>query len=110
MQIDFSQVLIGYDGEVIKTPQKPWEKDSPIIDMTLKIASVRALTSILQDERATGEEKFKRNELARLIHNSNDFAETTVEDAATIKRMIGAVFGPIVVGASWPKLDGKKED
>lgn len=107
MKIDFGAKLIGYDGEVVRTQERAWEKDSPLIDMTLGIASVRALTAGIQEERIQGEEKFKRGELARRIYNSSGDIDISVEDAAIIKKLIGAVFLPTVVEASWPILDGK---
>jgi len=110
MKMDFTQKLIGYDGLVINTPERPGDNNSPLIEMTLSVASVRALTALNPNApNPSGDEKFKCGELARKIYNSSaDGIDLPVEDLALIKKMIGIAFGPVVVEAAWPILDARE--
>jgi hypothetical protein len=71
----------------------------------LGVACVNALESQLpDDQREQGQEKFKRDELARKVFGQKSVA-LTVEQVASIKDRIGRAYGPVVVGAAWRILD-----
>lgn len=94
MKIDFSQKLKNLDGTV--------SDDAP----TLGLISVRALVETLEgDEKATGEDKFKRAVLAQKVHIAEE-VDLPIEEISEIKKRIGKAFGPAVVYAAWSALEG----
>lgn len=98
--IDFTQPLISIVGK----PMLQDPKD-PASAITLGDAAVLALETATEDDKgASGEDKFKRDQLARKIYGKKDVA-LTVEEIALIKTRIGKVETPAVVGAAWPLLD-----
>jgi hypothetical protein len=86
--------------------------DMPISDAdgkeaTLRKVSIEALAATYQDESTlSGEEKLKRFELAMKVKNTPTPIDLTVEEVATIKKLIGKAFGVIVVGQAWKMLEG----
>lgn len=97
-RINFTEVLQGLDGK----PLAGADKDKPL---TLGDVAVTALESPTEDDKAkTGEEKFKLDQLARKVYQ-NKSVTLTVEEIATIKERIGKIYGPLVVGATYPLLD-----
>lgn len=97
--IDFTKPLIGIDS-------KPIIKDKDGKEpMTLGDAAVIALETSADDDRTqSGEEKFKRDQLARKIYNQKDVV-LSIEEIALIKTRIGKILVPAVIGAAWPLLD-----
>lgn len=100
--INFNQTLKGFDGKVIQTGGDA-KSSRP---MTLGDAAIVALETPIEDDRKdTGDEKFKRDMLARKIYLDAPSVVLTVEETALIKERIGKIYGPIVVGATWPLID-----
>ena len=98
MKIDFSRILTNFDGKPILTP----EKGEPV---DLKTASMTALLGQYQDERnLSGEEKFKRYELAKKIHQSGEI-ELKSEEIALIKSLVAKAYAPLAVGKLWEMLE-----
>lgn len=98
--IDFTTALSTISGKPIL--QDP--KDSKSI-FTLGDAAVVALEGEIESDRGeSGEQKFKRDQLARKIYGQSSIV-LTVEEIALIKDRIGKVASPVVVGAAWPLLD-----
>ena len=56
------------------------------------------------DEQASGEEKFKRYQLAERISAAGP-QDVSVEEVALIKRLIGKGYPPMVVGPAWLALE-----
>lgn len=101
--IDFTTVLTGLDGKPLQEPASPIDKT--LHNVTLGSAAINALETTLDEDRSTtGEDKFKRDELARRINNKSDVV-LSVEDIALIKHRIGAAYPSILVGAAWRILD-----
>lgn len=102
--IDFTKPLIGLDGKPLPN------QDSKIATgMTLSDAAITALEGALdEDKNASGEAKFKLDEIARRIYN-NKSATLTVEQIDLIKTRIGKVWGTLVVGAAWRALSDATE-
>ena len=108
-RIDFTQPLIGMDGNPITSLLPPQGSSADakgvLTPMTLGDAAVSALETILEEDRQSpGAEKFKLDELARKIYKKKD-AVLLVEEIATIKNRIGKYYGPIVIGPAWRILD-----
>lgn len=79
-------------------------------EVTLGDISVRSLMAIVQDEQnLAGEEKFKRFVLAMKIKDGGEIA-VSAEDVALLKKLIGKIYSPLVVGRAFPLLDpGEKK-
>jgi len=77
-------------------------------EMTLKAAIVNALQAMFEDERALdGEEKLKRWQLAMRVYLGGD-VDLSSEEIAKIKKLVGKLYGPSVVGPVWTALEGEK--
>lgn len=77
--------------------------------MSLKRAAVNALQAMFEDERnLDGAEKLKRWQLAMKVHAGGE-VELTIDDLALIKRLVGKLYGPAVVGPVWSALEAKSE-
>lgn len=99
--VDLSQEL----HDVFGKPFVVADGTSSMKNLTLADAIINALeTSTQQDQKLTGEEKFKLDELARAIILNKKMA-LTVEQIATVKERIGHVYGAAVTGAAWRALD-----
>lgn len=74
-------------------------------EVTLADVSVRALMAVAQDEQnLAGEEKFKRFTLALKIKDGGKI-DLSAEDTAMLKKLIGKLYAPLVVGRAFPLLD-----
>jgi hypothetical protein len=106
MKLDVTQVLTGYDGEIIHEA----DDDGKVTDKatTLRIACARALMGHIQGEDIKGEEKLRRFTLARRIYKE-DVVSLTVEEAALIKSLVGRFYVTNVVGAVWELLEAATE-
>lgn len=102
MKIDFSAVLKNLDGSpLLRQSQVADAQPAP---MTLAHAACDAL--ILPDQQQqSGDEKAAQFTLAMKIVKGGE-VEITPEDAALIKKRIGAAFGPLVVGRAYELLNG----
>lgn len=101
MKIDFSKPLLALNGAALMTR----ESTGDTRNLTLKEAAIEALMSELDNERATGEQKFRRGLLAQRIYESNSAVEITVEEAALIKDRIGRGYPASVVLAAYGFLN-----
>ena|SRR5271166_7006791 len=107
-EVDFGYVLTNEDGVPVKDifAQK---KDDTECDhcppMTLGLAAAHALVMQLQDEHDLDPlQKWARGVLAMKVRDGRK-VEISVEEAATIKRLIGKVFGSVVIMQAFPMLD-----
>jgi len=75
--------------------------------LTLKHIIIRALLTQQQNDPSTGEEKYHRYKLAENISSAANEIELTTEDAALIKKLIGKLFVPIIVGRAYDDIEGK---
>lgn len=102
MKINFDTVLKGLDGAALKFATSVEETR----DMTLKDASISGLTShVAGDEHTSGEDKFKRYQLAQKVYAGGE-VELTPEESSLIKQRIGKCYGPVVVGPAFVALNG----
>lgn len=100
MKIDFSQKLTGFDGKIITDPDG---------ELTLSRAAIGALMNENQ-EKTTGEERFKRFILAERIHNAKDSLDIDDADIELIRTRIGILYLPSIVGPAWRLLDAVKKE
>ena len=95
--VDFKAPIRALDG----TPIPVSESDrSPV---TLGQVAETALVSPAQGEALQPEEKARRFALAVKIRAGRE--PLTVEEIATVKRAVGQLYGPLVVGRAWELLD-----
>jgi len=103
MKVNFAQELKTLDGRSIKYADRG--------QMYLKDATLDALLATFQDEQnLPGEEKAKRYVLATRIYSNPEKLELKAEEVALIKKQIGRLFGPLVVGQAFAMLDGKEKE
>ena len=103
MLINCDEVLKGLDEEPLKEKTKDGE-----INLTLGGICVSALMNAPSASSAkplTGEDKFRRCQLAQRLYKGGE-RELSVGEAALLKELIGTRFAPVVIGATWPLLDG----
>ncbi|HDR9497585.1 TPA: hypothetical protein QDC06_000787 [Burkholderia cepacia] len=72
---------------------------------TLGTAACQALLNGPVDDKGDGSEKHARYRLWKSIQEGGT-VELSVDDVAKVKRLIGAAFGPLVVGQCWDLLEG----
>ena len=100
MKIDFSKEFKTFGGETLK--------DAEGNVFTLKGVCATVLLSQQQNEKATGEEKMKRYELARKIWDApGGVCDIKAEEIALLKKLIGDAYLPLVVGQAYIMLEGE---
>ena len=99
MKYDVTAQVIGFTGEPLKETNK---EDSPAI--TLRALLQIALVNADQSEYKTGEQKFKLYQLLNKIY-THDILEVSAEEVATLKNVVGRVFGVTTVGAVYTVLE-----
>ena len=100
MRIDFGKVLTDFEGQPIKESPRPDSKE-----VTLKTVCINALLGNGPDEKIDGTEKLRRYQLANKIHCGTQ--EISIEEAKTIKELVGKAYNTIVVGQVFEILEGK---
>jgi hypothetical protein len=94
MKIDWTSVAIDLDSRPITDEQGKC--------ITLGQLAIRAL--LVSDERTPADEKFKRWQTARKIHENGDIS---VDEAALLKTAAGLVLTPLPLGLLWTAIEGK---
>lgn len=113
MKVDFTPKLVSITGESLEVMEKRGTKEK-LVQMTLGSACSEAMLGMGPDDaKETGKSKFERWEIASKIvkaEKSKKAIEMTVEDISQIKKRIGQMFGPLVVGPVYTVLEtGNKE-
>lgn len=76
--------------------------------ITLKRAAVNAVQAMFEDERnLDGSEKLKRWQLAMRIHLGGD-VDLSADEITLVKKLVGKLYGPSVVGPVWTALEAEK--
>jgi hypothetical protein len=103
-EINFAAVITDIDGTPIPDCVGNDCANKPAL--TLAAIAIRCLTANFPDEEKSisGEEKFKRGELALRIHKDGK-TSLTAEDVALLKRLVGKAYGPLIVVKTWALLD-----
>lgn len=92
MPKNVDQVLCDLNGKPI--PEDASEGSKPA---TIRFVAVNALLASVDGENPSGDEKAKRYSLAIKLHAGGEH-EFAPEDLALIKRLVGQVYGPLIVG------------
>jgi len=109
MKINVTQQITGLDGTPMVTGKQICQMCGQVVGesepMTVRLAATRSLTASFRDEQGlTGDEKWPRFHLALKITDENE-PSLTVEDIALVKKLVGKMYGPVVVGRVWAILD-----
>lgn len=109
MKIDVTQQIKELDGTPMVTGKQICRMCGQVVDetepMTVQLAAIKSLTASFRDEQSLpGDEKIARFHLALRL-TDEDAPDLQVEDIATIKRLVGKMYGPVVVGRIWAILD-----
>ena len=115
MKINFSEEIIGFDGEkVFKDPKQTVDNEGELVitpsteTATLADICKIALTRItIKDQNLDGVKKFEFEQLASRIYKGG-VKEVTSEEIALMKQRIGVAFAPITVGASYRIFEAAK--
>ena len=103
MEVNVNVSFKTLDGKNIPAnPQNPEEGE-----MTLKNVCVASLLAPLEEERLEGEEKAKRYVIAQKIYECKEkTVNLTVEDISLLKKLIGNMYLPLIVGQAYSFLEG----
>ena len=109
MKINVTQQLTELDGTPMVTGRQVCQVCGSVIGesmpMTVRLAATRALTAQYRDEMdLAGEEKVTRFHLALRL-TDEDEPDLKAEEIVLIKKLIGKMYGPVVVGRVWGILD-----
>lgn len=79
-------------------------------ELTAKDVIIACLLNAVEPGRQeSGEEKFKRYQIAQRVTASNGEAELTTEEVALIKRLCAVAYMPAIVGRLYDVVEGKAE-
>lgn len=99
LKVDFSKLLNDLSGQPIKN-------DKGGEDLILKDVAIRALTTALPEDQAlTGEQAFKRLELARRIHQGGE-QELDPAEAVLIRDRVPKIWVLEISGQVYEMLKG----
>ena len=109
MKIDVTQQLTELDGtpmvtgrQICPTCGQTLGKTEP---MTVRLAAIRALTAVYRDEQnLEGVKKVARFHLALRL-TDEDEPDLKAEDIVLVKKLVGKMYGPVIVGRVWSILD-----
>lgn len=101
MKINFDQKLLGIDDITVL---KVSGSSDPL---TLKKVCIKALTSLNPaDVSITGDDKYQRFKLALKIEKGEELG---VDEVSLLKKLVGQIWSPLVVGRAWDMLDPKEK-
>ena len=106
--VDMTQVLLAEGGEPAKDPFD-LTKDDPQCEkckpLTMGLAIAHALVAQLPEERDMDPlQKWARGDLAAKIMSGKPVA-LTAEDITVIKRLVGKLYGAVLIRQIYPALD-----
>ena len=99
MKINVNQELKTFGNETLK--------DGEGNVFTLKGICATVLLGQPQNEKATGEEKMKRYDLAKKIWTAEGEVDLKAEDISLLKKLVGESYLPLIVGQVWAMLEGE---
>jgi len=109
MKINVTQQLTELDGTPMVTGKQVCQMCGQVVSetepFTVRLAATRALSATFRDEQSlTGDEKWPRFHLALRI-TDEDEPDLKAEDIVLIKKVVGKMYGPVIVGRVWSILD-----
>lgn len=102
MKVDFNAVVKDFYGEPLKMP--PAKGSTTPQDATLGALCIQVLLAELPEERISGEDKYKRYEMATAI--KKNVKTITAEQVALLKELIGKGYNTAAVGPLYKMLEG----
>lgn len=111
-KVDFTQVLINYDGEPFDSTTLVCPHCGQPIDtdeLTLRTVCLNALDFEVQGENIKSEEKFKRFQLAMRI-SQRDKIELTSSEIVLLKNQIAKRWRSWLMGQAWLLLEPPVEE
>jgi hypothetical protein len=106
MEINFNVVLNDIRGKALKEASSSGQGED---DLTLGAVAIGGM--LTQEQGCEGKEKFKRWELASKIQSGLDegaLVDLNAAEVAKIRKQIGKLYNPVVVGGAWTLLDKMK--
>lgn len=101
-KINLLNNILGLEGDVVK--------DADGTDFTLKKVCVRSLLSQADGEKnIKPEDKLKRYQLAMKVNDAGGIIELKIEEVAELKKAIGRIFSPLIMGRAYDMLEGTNE-
>ena len=97
--VDFNRALVSEVGAQLTGP----DGKAPLT--LLDVASTALLANLPSDQGLSGQQKYDLYDLARRIKTGPQPVALSETDLATLRKRIGEVFGPGVVGPAWKALD-----
>ena len=97
--VDFSRTLVSEVGAQLTGP----DGKAPLT--LLDVASTALLANLPSDQGLSGQQKYDLYDLARRIKTGPQPVALSETDLAALRKRIGEVFGPGVVGPAWKALD-----
>lgn len=109
MKINVTEQLTELDGTPIVTGKQVCQMCGQVVSeeepMTVRLAATRSLTATFRDEQSlAGDEKIVRFRLA-LKMTDTDEPDLKAEEIVLVKKLVGKMYGPVVVGRMWAILD-----
>ncbi len=104
--VDFSQPILNEEGRPVCQDEIKNNETCPAdrIATLGRIVKIALMTSYPDEQNLSGEEKYKRAEIAQSITGSGD-VKLKLEDRVLIKKLVGKLYGPMVVFAAWNMLE-----
>ena len=109
MKIDVTQQIMELDGTPMVTGKQICQMCGQVVSkpepMTIRLAATRSLTASFRDEQSLpGEQKIVRFRLA-LKMTDTDEPNLEAEEIVLVKKVVGKMYGPVVVGRVYAILD-----
>jgi len=103
MKVNVNVNFKTLDGKDIPANPQNIEEGS----MNLKNVCVASLLAPLEEEKLDGNEKAKRYSIAQTIYDCKEgYVELSVEDISLLKKLIGNMYLPLIVGQAYSFLEG----
>ena len=99
MKIKLDQKIMSADG--IKAISSQDTK----CDLVLKDVCINAILHSEKDD--TEKQKYEAYELFVKLRDSQKEIELTVEEVVKLKKKIGVIYMPLILGQAWDMLEGK---
>ena len=105
MKIDLSQKIFGMQGTK-PIPNPDTGKDYTLKDVCMEAVLFTEINPQTGLSKATGKEKYERHELYRKLKDVYKEVDLSVDEIAEIKKCIGDLKPPLVMGQCWDYLEG----
>lgn len=76
-------------------------------DVTMKEILINAVLVPIQEDKQ--DEKWIKYEIFKKIRDANEYADLTAEEIALIKKCVGKVSPPLIMGQVWEQLENLKQ-